>query len=252
METKGAFVDTVVSSTMAIDLARSGAGSGRRLTELATDLLLIAIRMRDAEDLGDPGALRKLIVHYFRLFGDNGRMAGMTAEEINDARYAIVALMDETVLSLPGACRDYWLASPLQLEMFGEAVAGEEFYRRLERLAGDPAKNHDVLEVYFLALTLGFERKYRLSGLAKRATLVTEIGEKLRPKRAGASDHLSPHGRRFEPSPSRPGGLVAALLRYGVAIACAAAVAVAWVMTASMNASQASEVARAVQALFGK
>jgi type VI secretion system protein ImpK len=251
MATSDAFVSTFVSSTMSIDLARAGAGS-RRLAGLATDLLLIAVRMRDAEDLGDPEALRKLIAHYLTLFENNCRLAAVADEAVDNASYALVALLDETVLSVPGACRDYWVSQPLQLELFGEAVAGEEFYRRLERLAGDPQPNRDVIEVYFLALALGFEGKYRLGGAEQRAALIAEVGEKLRRTRARGSEQLSPHARRFETGTARPGGVAAALLRYGVAIVSVVAVAVTWAVVASMNASQASAVARTVQSLFGK
>ena len=74
----------------------------------------------EAEDLGDPAALRKLINYYLELFQKNCATMKLTQASIDDAKYALVALMDETVLSVPGACRDYWISRPLQLDYFGE------------------------------------------------------------------------------------------------------------------------------------
>lgn len=184
------FVDTLVSNTMTIDMAR-GPQSGRA-AHLCTDLFQIVLRMGDAEDLGAPAALRKLILHYLALFERNCRAAGMDAESIDDARYAVIALIDETVLSVPGASRDYWLTRPLQLELFGEALAGEQFYVRCQRLLSTGAAAWEVLEVYYLCLSLGFEGKYRLAGAEEREQLVGAIGRVLVEKREVTSDRLAP------------------------------------------------------------
>ena len=105
------FVQTVTSQTMNLDVTKM-LGIKRDVTALCTDLFLIIIRMREAEDLGDPAALRKLITYYLSLFEKNCKAIGMDPESAAEAKYAIVALVDETVLSVPGACRDYWISRP--------------------------------------------------------------------------------------------------------------------------------------------
>ena len=188
------FVDTIVGQTLSLDLSKS-MGGARDISSLSTDLFLIVIRMREAEDLGDPASLRKLIVYYLDLFKKNCKVIGIAEPSIQEAVYAVVALIDEAVLSIRGACRDYWIARPLQLDLFGDNIAGEEFYNKLHKLLEQTEKKKDVLEVYYLCLSLGFEGKYKLLDPEERATLLEETGRKLRRARIRSSSALSPHGK---------------------------------------------------------
>ena len=144
------FVDTISSQTLNIDISKA-IGGARDMAGLATDLFMIVIRMREAEDLGDPASLRKLVVYYLDLFKRNCKTAGIAEEAVNEALYAIVALIDETVLSVPGACRDYWFGRPLQLDLFGDNIAGEEFYNRLQKLQGTPKRKRHARSVLSLS-----------------------------------------------------------------------------------------------------
>jgi type VI secretion system protein ImpK len=191
------FVDTIAGQTLNIDLTRA-VGGARDMTGLATDLFLIVIRMREAEDLGDPAALRKLIMYYLDLFKKNCTTAGIGLDGVNEAMYAVVALIDETVLSVPGACRDYWFGRPLQLDLFGDNIAGEEFFVKLQKILAQAEKKKDVLEIYYICLSLGFEGKYRIMNPEERATILEETGRKLRRTKIRMSSSLSPHGNRTD------------------------------------------------------
>ncbi|MBN1128985.1 MAG: type IVB secretion system protein IcmH/DotU [Chitinispirillaceae bacterium] len=194
------FVDTIAGQTLNIDLTRA-VGGARDMTGLATDLFLIVIRMREAEDLGDPAALRKLIMYYLDLFKKNCTTAGISGEAVAEAMYAIVALIDETVLSVPGVCRDYWFGRPLQLDLFGDNIAGEEFYVKLQKILAQAEKKKDVLEIYYICLSLGFEGKYRIMNPEERATILEETGRRLRRTKIRMSSALSPHGNRTDYMP---------------------------------------------------
>ncbi len=188
------FVQTMAGQTLNLDVSKSMGGAHRDVAGLCTDLFLIVIKMRDAEDLGDPGALRKLIRHYIELFRKNCTAISVDDQAVGDAMYALVALVDETVLSTPGACRDYWLSRPLQLDYFGHNIAGEEFYRRLDRILVEFEKNRDVAEVYYLCLSLGFEGKYKMGDKTERTRRVEQLGEQLQSRRGRLPASLSPHG----------------------------------------------------------
>jgi type VI secretion system protein ImpK len=187
------FADTISGHTLNIDISKA-IGGARDMPGLATDLFLIVIRMRESEDLGDPAALRKLIMYYIDLFKRNCKTAG-----IADALYAIVALIDETVLSAGGACRDYWFGRPLQIDLFGDNIAGVEFYNRMQKLQAQAEKKKDALEVYYLCLSLGFEGKYKVLDPQERTALLEESGRKLRRAKIRISSALSPHGNRTDP-----------------------------------------------------
>lgn len=191
------FVDTIAGQTMNLDVTKT-IGGARDLSGLCTDLFLIVIRMREAEDLGDPAALRKLIGYFLNLFEKNCKAIGIKDDSISAAKYALVALIDETVLSVPGICRDYWFSRPLQLDLFGDNIAGEEFYNTLQKLLLQPEEKKDVLEVYYICLSLGFEGRYKISNPEERVAIMDDLGRKLRRTRIRSSSGLSPHGSRTD------------------------------------------------------
>jgi type VI secretion system protein ImpK len=193
------FTDTISGQTLDIDLSKIGKTDEKKtetLTKLCTDIFLIVIRMREAEDLGKPAALRKLIIHYLDLFKKNCRSMGTPSSVTTDAIYALVAMLDETVMSVPGECRNFWVTNPIQLELFGDNLAGEEFYRKLEKLMEEPEKMKEVLEIYYLCLCLGFEGKYKLGNSDERDDIIDRLARMLLKVGKRASGGLSPHGKR--------------------------------------------------------
>ena len=208
---------------MNLDLTKT-LGGAKDLQGLCTDLFLIVIRMREAEDLGDPASLRKLIGFYLDLFEKNCKAINIPADSIQEAKYALVALIDETVLSVAGICRDYWFTRPLQLDLFGDNIAGEEFYNKLQKMLLETEKKKDVLEIYYICLSLGFEGRYKLFNAEERVTIMDELGRKIRRTRIRSSSGISPHGARSDSTRRRrssgflfPIWLAVVLLAGGVA-----------------------------------
>jgi type VI secretion system protein ImpK len=244
------FTQTMASQTMNLDLSKT-MGGPRDISALCTDLFLIIIRMREAEDLGDPASLRKLIGYFLDLFEKNCAAIGMAQDSIGEAKYAIVALMDETVLTVPGACRDYWVSRPMQLDYFGDNIAGQEFYEKLQKLLLQPENKKDVLEVYYLCLALGFEGKYRISNPEERLAIMDDLGRKLRRTRIRVSAELSPHGRRAETSDKRRATAFLFPLWLTGAI-CASAAVGAWIVMFYINSSALSELLSSIQSITAK
>ncbi len=190
------FAETIVGQTLELDLTKTRTRKVDDITTLCTDIFLIIIRMRESEDLGEPAALRKLIIHYLGLFKNNCKAINISSSMINDAIYALVALLDETVMSVPGKCRDYWVTNPIQLELFGDNLAGQKFFDKLSKLMKDPARMKDVLEIFYLCLSLGFEGKYKLSNATERDKIIDALARILLKTGKRAVSGLSPHGRR--------------------------------------------------------
>jgi type VI secretion system protein ImpK len=244
------FTQTMASQTMNLDLSKT-MGGPRDISALCTDLFLIIIRMREAEDLGDPASLRKLIGYFLDLFEKNCAAIGMAQDSIGEAKYAIVALMDETVLTVPGACRDYWVSRPMQLDYFGDNIAGQEFYEKLQKLLLQPENKKDVLEVYYLCLALGFEGKYRISNPEERLAIMDDLGRKLRRTRIRVSAELSPHGRRAETSDKRRATTFLFPL-WLTGVMCGCAVAAAWIVMFFVNSSALSDLLNSIQSFTAK
>jgi type VI secretion system protein ImpK len=244
------FVETMAGQTMNLDLSKTLAGA-KELTGLCTDLFLIIIRMREAEDLGDPAGLRKLINYYLDLFQKNCGAVKITQPSIEETKYALIALMDETVLSVPGASRDYWISRPLQLDYFGDNLAGQEFFNKLQNLLLQPESKKDVLEVYYLCLSLGFEGKYKISNSDERLAIMDDLGRKLRRTRIRASSELSPHGRRIDSEILRRKGAFLLPLWVAGAVCCAAVIA-GWAALYASNASVVNDLTSSIHSLIAK
>lgn len=125
---------------------------------------------------------------------------GLSPEDQQNIRYALVAFIDEVMQSDPGPLRDFWVSHLLQLELFGETRAGEGFFERLERLRSE--KRGPVLRVYYLCLLFGFHGIYGQHGELERENLIVGVQQALTECGALATDPvLAPRARR----PDEPG-----------------------------------------------
>lgn len=123
---------------------------------------------------------------------------GIGSEDVYAAKYAFCAALDEAMLSQPSELREEWERNPLQLRLFGEHLAGEHFFDRLEQLRAQGAPRLPSLEVYYYCLLLGFEGKYRLEGPEKLGYLTARLGDEiayLKGKRAPFAPHWAPPDR---------------------------------------------------------
>ncbi|MBV2209503.1 MAG: type IVB secretion system protein IcmH/DotU [Thermomonas sp.] len=120
---------------------------------------------------------------------------GIASEDIYAAKYAYCAAVDEAILMQPSSLRDTWELQPLQLRLFGEHLAGERFFDRLEELRQQGATRLPSLEVYHYCLLMGFEGKYRLEGTEKLGYLTARLGDEIvyfKGKRHGFAPHALP------------------------------------------------------------
>ncbi|MBF0469844.1 MAG: DotU family type IV/VI secretion system protein [Gammaproteobacteria bacterium] len=92
--------------------------------------------------------------------GQRAREYGYGDEEYDYARFAVIAYLDELMLSQQWQGRQQWLKEMLQKVHFGSASGGTEFYQRLETLNPVNPGEKDVREVFFYALCFGFCGKY--------------------------------------------------------------------------------------------
>jgi len=119
----------------------------------------------------------------------------LDADDVYQAKFAFCALVDEIILMSKLRIRDDWERNPLQLEMFGEHMAGEKFFDSLEKLRGEGARRVQVLEVFHMCLLLGFQGRYILEGAEKLGYLTSRLGDEivhLQGKRAPFAPHWAP------------------------------------------------------------
>jgi type VI secretion system protein ImpK len=78
-------------------------------------------------------------------------------EDFDQARFAIFAWVDETILNSAWKQKNRWMGEQLQRIYYNTSDAGELFFERLNNLG---LHQRDVREVYYLCLALGFKGRY--------------------------------------------------------------------------------------------
>jgi type VI secretion system protein ImpK len=119
---------------------------------------------------------------------------GYSAEDVQEANFAVVAFLDETVLT-SDSCATEWARKSLGEELFEQRSAGELFFKRLEILRAnrDSQSLAEVLEVYYLCLLLGYEGKFAGGSKAEIQLLMTNLRERIE-RIFGRDAEFSPDG----------------------------------------------------------
>ena len=174
-------------------------GSGARsLLDLMADGFHLLMLLKRGHLPGDAEAFVAAVRHMLEEVERGAHRLGVAAEDVYAARYAFCAAVDEAMLSQPSKLREEWERNPLQLRLFGEHLAGEHFFDRLEELRAQGAPRLPSLEVCHFVLLLGFEGKYRLEGPEKLGYLVARLGDEityLKGGRAAFAPHWLPPDR---------------------------------------------------------
>jgi type VI secretion system protein ImpK len=169
-------------------------GGNRRLADLCNDVFFLIFHIRSGKDPGRPDSLRKEIGLMVEDIERQGKRLGCAEEDLKATKYALLALVDETILNSQWSSKDQWADKPLQLEYFGEHMAGERFFDLLERVRGKGSRKVDLLEVFCIVLLLGFQGKFKIGGRDALDKMTHELLEEVTRYRGG-TPLLSPHGR---------------------------------------------------------
>jgi len=127
-----------------------------RLVDCFTELLAFAKQYLQ-QPTQDYSAFRARIVQLIGEAGARGLEHGFSNEECDAALFAVVAWLDEAVLSSAWSEVGRWQKEPLQAIYFRTARAGLEFFTRLDTLS---PQQREIREVYVLCLLLGFKGRY--------------------------------------------------------------------------------------------
>ena len=136
--------------------------------------------------------------HITEFLGDVERRAkqlGVPPEDVESAKYAYCAAVDEIILRSQYGIREAWETRPLQLRLFGDQLAGEHFFQKLETLRARGIVHLQSLEVFHMCLLLGFQGKYTLDAPDKLNHLCSRLGDEIARMR-GKNRGFAPHAER--------------------------------------------------------
>lgn len=163
------------------------------------DLLMLATKLPQTPNLPAPAELRQRLMTALDTLVGRGRSLRVPDADLAEARYALVAFIDEQILKSSWPGRAEWMGKPLQLELYGEYAAGENFFNRM-RVLLQQGGSSPALEVYYLCLLLGFRGAYGISG-DQRALVGFSDAARQRLVQGGAGTKLAP---RVEPPDRLP------------------------------------------------
>ena len=154
----------------------AGTPAPRSLADLMSDGFYLLLLVKRGQLPSSAEAFVQAVQRFLDGVERGAVKMGIASEDVYAAKYAFCAAMDEAILSQPSPLRDDWELQPLQLRLFGDHLAGEHFFDRLEELRAQGAPRLPSLEVYHYCLLLGFEGKYRLEGPEKLGYLTARLG----------------------------------------------------------------------------
>lgn len=217
--------------------------SEKDLVGLATPVLEMVMRIR-AGQLVPSAEMRQMVDNWLKEFELRGTQLGYKETQIQNAKFALAAFVDETVLTGGFPVRNEWERYPLQLEYFKEQFAGVKFFERLEALLKNVEQEADVVEVYYLCLLLGFKGKYHIYLEDQLPGVLHNVAENLRRVGRLKSSLLSPHWKlNDQPQPPKESKVpeMPAWVRLVVA-ASLGVVALAWLLFQFLLTSNANGI----------
>jgi type VI secretion system protein ImpK len=129
---------------------------------------------------------------------------------ISVSKFALAAFVDETMLTNNFPMRDQWEKYALQLEYFGEQLAGNKFFEKLEAMLGQIDVTKDAVEVYYICMLLGFKGRYAVYEQEKLLEIMQRTANALVKVGKIAPVELSPHWLvTDQPEPPKKRGMPA-------------------------------------------
>ena len=95
------------------------------------------------------------------------------------SKFALASFVDETVLINNFPMRNEWERNPLQLEYFGEQLAGNKFFEKLDSMLKQIEVTQDAVEIYYVCMLLGFKGRYAVYEQEKLLAIMQETANAL-------------------------------------------------------------------------
>jgi type VI secretion system protein ImpK len=170
----------------ATTIKQPGGPGGKRRTEnlalIFQEILTVIVRVRsNRQPVTDGNKFRNDMRNALRNAEKESITRAYMPEDARFATFAVVGFLDESILNSSNPAFADWARMPLQEELYGHQLAGEQFFQNIDRLLGRNDSNDlaDVLEIYLLCMLLGYRGRYELSGPEALRPVIDSVAEKI-------------------------------------------------------------------------
>ena len=177
-----------------------GYGHVQSLLELLHEGFYLLFMLKNASAPQSDDAFNDTVKSLLADFDGEARKLRAPPEDIDAAKYAFCAALDEIILGSSLPLRAAWERRPLQLVIFGDQLAGVHFFDRLEDLRSKGGVRLQALEVFHMCLLMGFQGKYAHDSGDKLAYLTARLGDEIA--------HIKGKSKGFAPQAERPDQVV--------------------------------------------
>ncbi|WP_406828467.1 type IVB secretion system protein IcmH/DotU [Microbulbifer sp. ARAS458-1] len=133
------------------------------LISAASKLLGAIIKLRTTMNHNNVPDLHKRLTREIQSFEREAKQLSLPQETVLTARYLLCTVVDEVVLTTPWGTASGWSQHSLLSLFHKETFGGEKCFLILQRTLETPGSHIELLELFYLCLSLGFQGKYRLA-----------------------------------------------------------------------------------------
>ena len=170
-----------------------------RLALLYEGILTVIERVHSGRQrVQDPEDFRSRMKQALSDVESTAARRGYAAEDVKESSFAVVAALDEAILSAPDENATNWVGKSLGEELYDQRSAGELFFKRLEVLRAnrDSQDVAEVLEVFYLCLLLGYEGKFAGGSRGELLQIITNLRDRI--------ERIFGHDSEFSPDRRLP------------------------------------------------
>lgn len=132
------------------------------LVAAAARLLALAGAVRGSAQFPAAAGLRQRAVEELSAFEKSAQRRGVDERETQLGHYVLCALFDDVVMATPWGRQFGWSERSLTSAFHQQVDAGDKLYTLATRLEQSPGQHPFLLELVYIALSLGFEGSLRL------------------------------------------------------------------------------------------
>ena len=142
-------------------LSQGSAFPNNRLMTISSELLALCVKLPTLPQPENLDEFRRRLFGQIHSLKVNGSQVDYPVDQIDKACFLFAIVIDEMILCSGWPDANLWANDSLLSKIFKVRNGGELFFTLTERMLRQPKSYHELLELSFFFLSIGFQGKYR-------------------------------------------------------------------------------------------